>query len=792
MNPDLEALAARAGRLGGGAVQRDREAAGDTLIALVRAGGPDADAAFHALCWSQTRRLHLYLQAKGVQAHDAEDLTADLLFRVRRAHARRALTLENDARSFFLYVFRSADNDVGRYLRRRATTVPTDPASLPEPGSPPDVAALAHTEELVRWLRQATADRPTDLVFIRLATNSALSRAEIADRVGVKEHRYSNALHDAFRRVLDRFMDLYLARWCGMPSGEQPCAGLVAVLAGRFDPTDRAGFTPEVRNLVRGHKKDCEECRAFERDARARGVTRNFLAVPLVAASAALLDRVRDQRVTLTGAPVDPSLPDPNRQDPPGAARPGTTHGEDLGPPPTPGATVPPSSGTPVPPPVAPPPAVPVEGGLRLRISVRRLLTVGGGVSGAAVVTAVVILNLLPRPPAGPFAGPTPPPSSRPPATAGTGAPPTGGAPSPGADPGTSTSPGSRPDGAAPISTAAPRWAMAYVDRATPEEAPIGSEVPVRSDTQWRTSRSATSTRPITVTHTGTGTYTVRLPDLADDGGVAHTTAYRTQYRGRSCLVADHRAAGPDELVDVRCFDQNGALVDWWFTLFFGAPSGGPAPQATVRYDGADATGYNSAGRVNRVVRDGPGRYRAVLPGAPFAADRGFVDVTAWATGAPVRCQPQGSRPVGAELEVSVACYRIASAAVPVPVDAPWLLTYVDGSGLHHAPGAPAGYLTTAGDPASPTVDDRHSFATNGEKPVVARTGLGQYQVTYASLGGAGDTVQVTATGPDSGYCLLVTVNSGAAPRLDVVVHCYTAAGVPGDSRFALAYLRSP
>jgi hypothetical protein len=168
------------------------------------------------------------------------------------------------------------------------------------------------------------------------------------------------------------------------------------------------------------------------------------------------------------------------------------------------------------------------------------------------------------------------------------------------------------------------------------------------------------------------------------------------------------------------------------------------------------------------------------------------VGAVAWATTAAVRCQPQGSRPAGDGLEVTIGCYRIGPSSTPQPVDAPWLLTYVDGTGLHHAPTTPAAYLATTGDPASPSVDGQHSYATGDATPTIARTGLGQYQVTNSSLGKLGDTVQVTATGTDAGYCLLVTVNSTAAPRLDVVVHCYTPAGVPGDTRFALAYLRSP
>jgi hypothetical protein len=60
-----------------------------------------------------------------------------------------------------------------------------------------------------------------------------------------------------------------------------------------------------------------------------------------------------------------------------------------------------------------------------------------------------------------------------------------------------------------------------------------------------------------------------------------------------------------------------------------------------------------------------------MLTGAPFAADRGFADVTACATGAALRCEPQGSRPAADSLELTVGCYRIGSSGTPQPVDAP-------------------------------------------------------------------------------------------------------------------------
>jgi hypothetical protein len=117
-----------------------------------------------------------------------------------------------------------------------------------------------------------------------------------------------------------------------------------------------------------------------------------------------------------------------------------------------------------------------------------------------------------------------------------------------------------------------------------------------------------------------------------------------------------------------------------------------------IRYDGAAATGSNPTGRANQVHHDSTGRYRAILPGAQFAADTRYTQISAFGTSGPTRCSPERTRPVADSLEVAITCYRIAAASTPQPVDSPWLLTYVDGVGLHHQAAVPAAYLTTTGD----------------------------------------------------------------------------------------------
>jgi len=112
-------------------------------------------------------------------------------------------------------------------------------------------------------------------------------------------------------------------------------------------------------------------------------------------------------------------------------------------------------------------------------------------------------------------------------------------------------------------------------------------------------------------------------------------------------------------------------------------------------------------------------------------ADNGYVHVTAYGVGVPARCRPESTAPTagGTALEVVVACTAITGGAAQ-PVNSQWTLSYTNRAGLHHAAYLPAAYATTTGDPANPTVDRRHSWASNDETPAITRLGPGTYRLT--------------------------------------------------------------
>ncbi|MBG0829716.1 hypothetical protein HS041_18290 [Planomonospora sp. ID67723] len=333
----------------------------------------------------------------------------------------------------------------------------------------------------------------------------------------------------------------------------------------------------------------------------------------------------------------------------------------------------------------------------------------------------------------------------------------------------------------APAPLPAPRWAFAYVNKATVTEAPIGVPTAVAPGNQWSTGGSGA-----TVTHTGPGAYEVRLPGVASDQGIAHVTPFRTNYRGRTCAVTGYTPSWPDELVKVQCHDETGAPADWWFTITFTAPSVTAHPYATVRYTGPrtdpgtyDSGTYNSGRGVNHVLRDGTGRYRAVIPGAPFARATGHVMLTPYGP-TRARCAARPGAAAGDAVEISVSCYSIATGR---PVDASWLLSYSDGGGV-------AAYTRMTPGPA---IDPVRSYSVTGDTPSIERLGLGWYRVKWEQVGRPYGNVQVTSTATDGSYCHLGLINDyGAPPQLWVDVYCHTPAGARGDSEFGVTYLRRP
>ncbi|GGT16569.1 hypothetical protein [Streptomyces purpureus] len=176
-----------------------------------------------------------------------------------------------------------------------------------------------------------------------------------------------------------------------------------------------------------------------------------------------------------------------------------------------------------------------------------------------------------------------------------------------------------------------------------------------------------------TVTRSGLGRYTVRLPAIGSAAGHVQVTAYGDVLA--RCKAVNWYPSGTAQLVNVRCFTLGGALRDTRFTMTYARDTGilrtTPAayawanqPTASSYYPSA-AYRYNSAGYTNRITRHGVGVYRVSTPG--MSLGYGDVQVTAYggdsrhckvdywtpSTGIQVRCFTASGAPADTYYDVS-------------------------------------------------------------------------------------------------------------------------------------------
>jgi len=293
-----------------------------------------------------------------------------------------------------------------------------------------------------------------------------------------------------------------------------------------------------------------------------------------------------------------------------------------------------------------------------------------------------------------------------------------------------------------------------------------------------------------TVTRTGVGSYTVRLPDLGAASGIVHVTAYGPTTH--SCKVVNWFPSGTAQLINVRCFTAAGVPVDTFYTLSYTNPGGfgydlgyvWANQPTTATYVPSPLYQANSSGATNRIDRLGTGSYRVRLPNLGKAA--GHVQVTAYGSG-PERCKVGSWGPGGTEQTIRVFCYRPTGS----PVDTLFTLTYVRNGNILGAPVCcrPDGHHTAyawANQPgaASYTPAPAYQFADFGRQSTISRLAVGSYAVHPPVALGNGN-VQVTAYGDGSAQC---KVNFWT-PTAGIRVLCFTTAGSPVDTFYDVGFV---
>ena len=305
---------------------------------------------------------------------------------------------------------------------------------------------------------------------------------------------------------------------------------------------------------------------------------------------------------------------------------------------------------------------------------------------------------------------------------------------------------------------------------------------------QWNSRHSFTAVN--TITRTGVGSYTVRLPDLGAVSGTVLVTAYGST--ANYCKALSWGPSGTAQLVNIRCFTATGVPIDTRFTMSYANHSGvAGSDLAYVWANQPTAASYmpsqpyqaNSSGATNQIQRLGMGIYLVKLPNLGRSA--GNVQVTAYGPG-PERCKVGSWRPNGTEQDIRVFC-RTPSGT---PADTKFTLTYVRGGNVLGEPvccnpdGNPTDYAwadqPTAG---SYTPNPLYQFSIPAQQITISRLATGSYAVHVPDTLNNGN-VQVTAYGSNSAQC---KVNFWT-PAAGIRVLCIRS-GSPIDTRFDVSFV---
>ena len=298
----------------------------------------------------------------------------------------------------------------------------------------------------------------------------------------------------------------------------------------------------------------------------------------------------------------------------------------------------------------------------------------------------------------------------------------------------------------------------------------------------------------ITVTRTGTGSYTVSFAGLGRPAGGRDNVQVTGVAGGPVyCKAASWDASGADLVVLVRCVRKDATLADSKFTILaIGARAFGAATPlgflvwngdvtGTVSLDSA-ATSYNSAGGKIDIGHVSEGNYAANLEGlgtqsGGVAGPVGFIVSGTGNTAR--RCQLDGYDLAGSG--TGIAC---RSAGGGFGDNAFSLLWFTRGR-----PGLRYGYAfaNNPGNTSGYTPPSDASKNSSGGAITAKKTAVGAYQVTFAGLAhaaGATEGVQVSVFGVGAVFCTLASWANSGVNDLVVNVTCWDTFDNPADAPF--------
>jgi len=300
---------------------------------------------------------------------------------------------------------------------------------------------------------------------------------------------------------------------------------------------------------------------------------------------------------------------------------------------------------------------------------------------------------------------------------------------------------------------------------------------------------SGTSPAATTVLTAPPGRYLITFPGQAAPGGVVHVTAINDT--PHSCQAVTWGISGANEVVRIDCYIVPGVLDNSPFSATFESSSGALPPMA-ARFGYVDSTGagaiisqYNSAGAPNSVSHIATGQWVVRMPALGTAGPLdGSMQVTGVNAAMAVRCKVAKWSSDPNQQQFLIFCRDAAG----VFADTRFTATFQYQRSLFGSAIPPKhfGYLLFM-PPTGPLSTNFNSILGPGANSVVV-AGTGLWLLKFPSLGTLPDDVQITAFGPGTEFCGMLTpwVHSG----LDTFVrdvNCYLPSGAPAPSAGFLA-----
>lgn len=299
---------------------------------------------------------------------------------------------------------------------------------------------------------------------------------------------------------------------------------------------------------------------------------------------------------------------------------------------------------------------------------------------------------------------------------------------------------------------------------------------------------------PINIVRAGPGVYAVTFTGAAASAGQkenVQVVAYGGI--GARCKLASWESAGADLRAQVRCHTPAGLAVDSNFDIFVAGTNAlqgrfGFIQTASATAEsqfGANATTHTSSRQPVRVTRVGTGEYVVRFFGLGRTESSGPETIQVTAVGDDAAyCSVEMWDDDGVDLTANVRCFAAGGAAADTRFSMLVLENGRAGQGIGFAWANDAGALA----PYAPL----GSYALNSalDAITVTRTGVGVYNVAFASLvriGGADETLLVTAYGTSGAYCVVGGWNLTTGT---VTIRCADATGAAVDSQFQVLWIQ--